>query len=105
MAGHRLLGRELGLIGDAIRRIGPDQVRLGRVPEHPPDVAAIGRVAAQEPMVAQGIQLAAADRGLVGEVRGVIGIDQPGASEVDALFPRQVIEERPERVIGWVRAR
>ena len=37
-------------------------------------------------MVAEGVQLAESDRGLVRDVRDVIGIDQSGASEVEVLL-------------------
>ena len=54
--------------------------------------------------VAQGVQVPAADRRLLGEVWGVIGIDQPRADEVDALHSRKVIENPPEPVIGGFEA-
>jgi hypothetical protein len=75
VAGHRLLGRELCLVGDAIRWIRPDQVRLGRFPEHSAHVGWIGGVTAQEAMISQGVEVAPADRRLVWDVRRVIGID------------------------------
>ena len=100
VAGHRLLRRELGLIGDAIGWIGPHQVCLHRFAEDPPDVGLIGRVTTQQPMVAEGVQIAAADGRLVGEIRGVIGVNEAGANDVDAGLATEVIEERPKCVIG-----
>ena len=100
VAGDGLLGRQLGLVGDAVRRVGPDQVRLGRLAEDPADIGGVGGVAAQQAVVAQGVEVAATDGRLVREVRGVIRIDEAGASDVDAVLSGQVVEQRSERVIG-----
>ena len=79
---------------DPVRWVG-DQEPRPAVAEEPGDVRGARRVAAQQAMVAERVQLTGLDPGLVRYRGDLVGVDEPGLR----LAAREVAQEREQRVV------
>ncbi len=74
-------------VGDGmVGRIGREQRGLGAV-EQPGHVASVGRIAAQQTVLSEDLQVAHPDVRLVRDRRHVVGVDQACPEHIELIFP------------------
>jgi hypothetical protein len=89
----------LALVRDAVRRIGPQAVGQGPSREAG-DIGGVGAVAAQEPVLAEYVEVAPLDVGLRRKLGDVVRIGEPGATGVEPVLAGEVVEDRARRGRG-----
>jgi hypothetical protein len=83
----------------AVGRVGRQQRRL-RAVEQPRDVVGARGIAAQEAMLAEDVEVARPDVGHIGDGRHVVGINQTTPEGIEPVVAGEVVEQRPEGLVG-----